>query len=53
MGRERITRLIKDGKTLDQVAKPTKDFDARWVNGLFAPTNWSRKSIPTSKGQVR
>jgi len=39
MGRDRITRLIKDGKTLDQAisAKPTKDFDPRWANGPIRP----------------
>jgi cyclase len=37
--RDRITRLIKDGKTLAEAiaAKPTKDFDARWGNGPIRP----------------
>lgn len=37
--RERITRLIKDGKTLAEAiaAKPTEDFDARWANGPIRP----------------
>jgi len=37
--RDRITRLIRDGKTLEQAiaAKPTKDFDARWANGPIRP----------------
>jgi cyclase len=37
--RDRITGLIKDGKTLAEAvaAKPTKDFDARWGNGPIRP----------------
>jgi cyclase len=37
--RERITKLIKDGKTLEEAtaAKPTRDFDARWANGPVRP----------------
>ncbi len=37
--RERITRLIKDGKTLQEAiaAKPSKDFDTRWGNGPIRP----------------
>jgi cyclase len=37
--RDRITRLIKDGKTLSEAiaAKPTRDFDAHWANGPIRP----------------
>jgi glyoxylase-like metal-dependent hydrolase (beta-lactamase superfamily II) len=37
--RERITQLIKEGKSLEQAiaAKPTMDFDAHWANGPIRP----------------
>jgi len=37
--RDRITRIIRDGKTLEEAiaAKPTRDFDARWANGPIRP----------------
>jgi cyclase len=37
--RERVTRLIRDGKTLEQVLaeKPIADLDATWGKGFFKP----------------
>jgi glyoxylase-like metal-dependent hydrolase (beta-lactamase superfamily II) len=37
--RDRITKLIKDGKTLEEAvaAKPTADLDADWGNGPIRP----------------
>lgn len=37
--RERVTKLIRDGKTLEQAMaeKPTADLDATWAKGFFKP----------------
>jgi glyoxylase-like metal-dependent hydrolase (beta-lactamase superfamily II) len=37
--RARMTKLIRDGKTLEEcvAAKPTADFDAQWGNGPIRP----------------
>ena len=37
--RDRITKLIRDGKTMEEsvAAKPTADFDAQWANGPVRP----------------
>jgi len=37
--RERMTRLVGEGKSLEQIVaeKPTRDFDARWANGPVRP----------------
>lgn len=37
--RERVTKLIRDGKTLEQTmaGKPTADLDAIWAKGFFKP----------------
>jgi glyoxylase-like metal-dependent hydrolase (beta-lactamase superfamily II) len=37
--RDRIAKLIRDGKTLQEAiaAKPTADLDARWANGPIRP----------------
>ena len=37
--RDRIGRMIKEGKTEEQIAaqQPTKDFDSRWGHGRVAP----------------
>jgi cyclase len=37
--RARMTKLIEDGKTLEEcvAAKPTADFDAKWANGPVRP----------------
>jgi cyclase len=53
--RERITRLIKDGKTLEQAiaAKPTKDFDARWANGPIRPDQLVEEIYSDLKRTVR
>jgi cyclase len=53
--RERITKLIKDGKTLEQAiaAKPTKDFDARWANGPIRPDQLVEEIYSDLKRTVR
>ena len=39
---ERITKLIKEGKNIDEIvtAKPTADFDAKWGSGFLKPDQW-------------
>ncbi len=39
---KRITRLQKDGKTVEEIvaAKPTADFDAQWGSGFLNPDQW-------------
>jgi glyoxylase-like metal-dependent hydrolase (beta-lactamase superfamily II) len=53
--RDRITRLIKDGRTLDQAiaTKPTKDFDARWANGPIRPDQLVEEIYSDLKRTVR
>ena len=53
--RERITRLIKDGKTLAEAiaAKPTKDFDAHWGNGPIRPDQLVEEIYSDLKRTVR
>ncbi len=40
--RDRIGKMLADGKTLEQVvaAKPTAEFDARWANGPVRPDQY-------------
>ena len=40
--RERILKMIKQKKTLEQVvaAKPTADFDAKWAGSFWKPDQW-------------
>ncbi len=42
MVRERILKMIKQRKTLEQVvaAKPTADFDAKWAGNFWKPDQW-------------
>ena len=53
--RDRITRLIKDGKTLQEAiaAKPTEDFDARWANGPIRPNQLVEEIYSDLKRTVR
>jgi glyoxylase-like metal-dependent hydrolase (beta-lactamase superfamily II) len=53
--RDRITRLIKDGKTLPEAvaAKPTQDFDARWANGPIRPNQLVEEIYSDLKRTVR
>ncbi len=53
--RDRITKLIKDGKTLQEAiaAKPTKDFDARWANGPIRPDQLVEEIYADLKRTVR
>ena len=39
---ERMTKLIKDGKNIDDIvaAKPTADYDAKWGGGFLKPDQW-------------
>ena len=41
---ERMTKLIKEGKNIDDIvaAKPTADFDAKWGGGFLKPDEWIR-----------
>ena len=40
--RERVTKLIRQKKTLDEViaAAPSADFDARWAGDFWKPEQW-------------
>ena len=40
--RDRVRTLVEQGKTREQVvaSQPTKDFDAQWGQGGFAPDMW-------------
>ena len=53
--RDRITRLIKDGKTPAEAvaAKPTEDFDARWANGPIRPNQLVEEIYSDLKRTVR
>jgi glyoxylase-like metal-dependent hydrolase (beta-lactamase superfamily II) len=53
--RDRVTKLIKDGKTLQEAiaAKPTKDFDARWGNGPIRPDQLVEEIYSDLKRTVR
>jgi hypothetical protein len=39
---ERMTKLIKEGKNIDEIvaAKPTADYDAKWGGGFLNPGQW-------------
>jgi glyoxylase-like metal-dependent hydrolase (beta-lactamase superfamily II) len=39
---ERMTKLIKEGKSIDEIvaAKPTADYDAKWGVGFLKPSQW-------------
>ena len=39
---ERMTKLIKEGKSIDEIvaAKPTADYDAKWGGGFLKPSQW-------------
>ena len=39
---ERMTKLIKEGKNVDEIvaAKPTADYDAKWGGGFLKPDRW-------------
>jgi glyoxylase-like metal-dependent hydrolase (beta-lactamase superfamily II) len=41
---ERISKLVRDGKTLDemQAAQPTKSYDEKWGNGFLKPADFVR-----------
>jgi glyoxylase-like metal-dependent hydrolase (beta-lactamase superfamily II) len=53
--RDRITRLIKDGKTLSEAiaARPTRDFDAHWANGPIRPDQLVEEIYGDLKRTVR
>jgi len=53
--RDRVTTLIKDGKTLKEAiaAKPTRDFDARWANGPIRPDQLVEEIYADLKRSVR
>jgi hypothetical protein len=39
---ERMTKLIKEGKNIDEIvaAKPTADYDAKWGGDFLKPDQW-------------
>lgn len=41
---QRIEKLVKEGKTVDEAVAvaPTKDFDAKWGQGMFKPDVWTK-----------
>ena len=53
--RDRITRLIKEGKTLSEAiaARPTRDFDAHWANGPIRPDQLVEEIYADLKRTVR
>ena len=48
---ERITELIKAGKTIDEIvaAKPSADFDAKWGGGFLKPDQWIKIAYSAMK----
>ena len=53
--RERMTKLITDGKTLEEcvAAKPTADFDAHWANGPVRPDQLVEELYADLKPKLR
>jgi glyoxylase-like metal-dependent hydrolase (beta-lactamase superfamily II) len=53
--RERMAKLIKDGKTLKEciAAKPTADFDAKWANGPIRPDSIVEELYADLKPKLR
>jgi hypothetical protein len=53
--RDRITRLIRDGKSMDEAvaAKPTADFDAKWGNGPIRPDQIVEEVYADLKRKIR
>ena len=53
--RDRITRLIRDGKSIDETvaAKPTADFDAKWGNGPIRPDQIVEEVYSDMKRKLR
>lgn len=46
---DRVKALKEEGKSLDEIiaAKPTKDFDPQWGNGMFTADKWISIIAPT------
>jgi cyclase len=53
--RERMAKLIKDGKSLEEcvAAKPTADFDAKWANGPVRPDQLVEELYADLKPKLR
>lgn len=53
--RERMAKLIKDGKSLEEcvAAKPTADFDAKWANGPVRPEQLVEELYADLKPRLR
>jgi glyoxylase-like metal-dependent hydrolase (beta-lactamase superfamily II) len=53
--RDRISRLIRDGKSMDEAVaqKPTADFDAKWANGPIRPDQIVEEVYADLKRKVR
>jgi glyoxylase-like metal-dependent hydrolase (beta-lactamase superfamily II) len=53
--RDRITRLIREGKSMDEAValKPTADFDAKWGNGPIRPDQIVEEVYADLKRKVR
>jgi hypothetical protein len=53
--RDRISKLIKDGKTMEEAvaAKPAADLDAAWVNGPIRPNQIVEEVCAHFKRTVR
>jgi glyoxylase-like metal-dependent hydrolase (beta-lactamase superfamily II) len=53
--RERMTKLIGDGKNLEEcvAAKPTADFDAKWANGPVRPDQLVEELYADLKPKLR
>ena len=53
--RDRITRLIREGKSMDEAvaAKPTADLDAKWGNGPIRPDQIVEEVYADLKRKVR
>ncbi len=53
--RDRISQMIRDGKTLEQViaSKPTAEFDAHWANGPIRPDQYAEEIYTDLKSHAR
>jgi glyoxylase-like metal-dependent hydrolase (beta-lactamase superfamily II) len=53
--RERMTKLIRDGKTVEEcvAAKPTAEFDAHWANGPVRPDQLVEELYADLKPKLR
>jgi hypothetical protein len=53
--RDRITKLIRDGKTMEEAvaAKPSADLDPKWGNGPIRPDQIVEEVYADMKRKIR